>query len=87
MHFWRINVPSFARSIKFTHFEKCSFVLLLCGILGIASKLLVSSETKASQNAMGSNSDEPPGSEVHGKALPGLDYCMGDRTKRKFKYA
>jgi formylglycine-generating enzyme len=90
LNFWQINVRNFARSINATIPKSVQFVLLLCGIVGIASKALVSSETKASSNAAGSNSDEVPRSDAHGKAppamvwIPGGTFLMGTNEKASF---
>jgi hypothetical protein len=66
LHFCPIDIRSFTRSIKPTTAKTVQFVLLLCGIIGIASKLLVSCETKDSPTATVSNSEEPPASRPHG---------------------
>jgi hypothetical protein len=52
---------NFARSATATVLKRAQLALLLCGILGIASKLLVSSVTMASPNATGSNPMSLPG--------------------------
>jgi hypothetical protein len=48
-----------ARNATATVLKRAQLALLFCGVLGIASKLLVSSGTLANLNATGSNSDEP----------------------------
>ena len=67
LHFWPIDIRSFTRSIKPTTAKSVQFALLLCGIIGIASKLLVSCETKDSPTATVSNSEESSASRPHGK--------------------
>jgi formylglycine-generating enzyme len=64
--------------------------LLLCGFLGIASVLLVSSGTIASPSAIASNSDQPPRVQVRTKSPPGMvwipegTFLMGTNEKESF---
>ena len=55
MHFARMKGRSFGRSATATVLKRAQLALLLCGIVGIASKLLVSTVTVASPNATGPN--------------------------------
>jgi formylglycine-generating enzyme len=63
---------------------------LLCGLLGIASVLLVSSGTMASPNATGSNPDVPSVGQARRKAppamvwIPGGTFLMGTNDKESF---
>jgi hypothetical protein len=57
--FSRMKGRSLVRSATATVLKPAQLALLLCGIIGIASKLLVSSGTMASPTAAGSNPDEP----------------------------
>jgi hypothetical protein len=50
---------SIARSATATVLKRAQLALLLCGLLGIASKLLVSGGTLTSHYAAGANPDEP----------------------------
>ena len=61
MPFSRIKGPKLARSAKATISKGAQLALLLCGLLGISSVLLVSSGTMASPNATASNPDERSG--------------------------
>src|SRR5260370_35273843 len=67
LHFWPIDIRSCTRSIKPTTAKTVQFALLLCGIIAIASKLLVSCETQISPTATVSNSEAPSASRPHGK--------------------
>jgi len=64
--------------------------LLLCGLLGIASVLLVAGGTMASPNATASNSDDRSGGQVNKKAppemawIPGGTFLMGTNDKESF---
>jgi formylglycine-generating enzyme len=77
MHFSGIKVRSLARSAIATISKGTQLALLLCGLLGIGSLLLVSSGTMASPNATASNPDERSGDQVHGKAPPGMVWIHG----------
>ena len=64
--------------------------MLFCGLLGIASVLLVLSGSMASFNANASNPDDRSGGQVHGKAPPGTlwipdgTFLMGTNDKESF---
>jgi hypothetical protein len=71
MHIWlksRRLTPSATATIS----KGAQLALLLCGILGIASVLLVSNVTTASPNATGSNPDEPSRGQTLKQAPPGM---------------
>jgi formylglycine-generating enzyme required for sulfatase activity len=78
MHFSRMKRRNFARSATGTILKRAQLALLFCGLLGIASKLLVSGGTLASPNALGSNPDEPSRGETLKKAPPGMVWIPGD---------
>src|SRR3981189_2714859 len=90
MHRLRMKGQSLARSATATISKGARVALLLCGLLGIASVLLLSSGTMASPNATASNPDEPSGDQVHRKAppgtvwIPGGTFLMGTNDKREF---
>jgi hypothetical protein len=87
MHFSRMKRRTFVRSATATVLKRAQLALLLCGIVGIASKLLVSAGTMASTNATGSNSDEPSRGQTLKKAplgmvwIPGGTFLMGTNDK------
>ncbi len=64
MHFSRMKGRSFVRSAIATILKRAQLALLLCSLLGIASKVLVSAGTMASPNATGSNPHEPSRSQT-----------------------
>ena len=84
---------SFVRGATATILKRAQLASLLCGILGIASKLLVSSGTLASPNATGLNSHEPSGSQVSRKAPPPAHFvhvrgfCMEDRDATNAEFS
>jgi sulfatase modifying factor 1 len=87
MHLSRTKGRSLARSAIATISKGARFALLLCGLVGIASVLLVSSGTMASPNATASNPDEragdrkaPPGTVW----IPGGTFLMGTNDKESF---
>jgi formylglycine-generating enzyme len=88
MHFSRIKEWSLARGG--TVAKGTQLALLLCGLLGIASVLLVSRGTMARPNATGSNPDGPSGDQVTRKTLPGMawipggTFLMGTNDKESF---
>src|SRR5271166_3375562 len=90
MHISRIKGRSLARSATGTISKGAQLALLLCGFLGIASALLVSSGTMASPNSNASNPNEPSGGQVRGKAppatvwIPGGTFLMGTNDKESF---
>jgi formylglycine-generating enzyme required for sulfatase activity len=90
MHFLRIKGRSLALSATATISKGAQLALLLCGLLGIAAVLLVSSGTMASPNATASNPDEPSGGQVRRKAppamvlIPGGTFLMGTDDKESF---
>ena len=61
MRFSRIKGRSLPRSATATISKGTHLAFLLCGLLGIASVVLVSSGTMASPNATGSNRNEASG--------------------------
>src|SRR5260221_5334199 len=89
MHIWlksRRLTPSATATIS----KGAQLALLLCGILGIASVLLVSNVTMASTNASGSNPDEPSRGQTLNQAPPGMvwipggTFLMGTNDKESF---
>jgi formylglycine-generating enzyme len=90
MHFSGIKVRSLARSATATISKGTQLALLLCGLLGIGSLLLVSSGIMASPNATAANPDERSGGQVHSKAPPGMvwiprgTFLMGTNDKESF---
>jgi formylglycine-generating enzyme required for sulfatase activity len=90
MQFSRFKGRCLARSTTATISKGAQRALLLCGLLGIASLLLVSSGTMASPNATASNPDEPAGGQVRRKAspamvwIPGGTFLMGTNDKESF---
>ncbi len=83
MHFSPIKGRSLPRSATGTISKGAQLALLLCGFLGIASVLLISSGTMASPNSTASNPDEPSRGQVRRKApqamvrIPGSAFLMG----------
>src|SRR6267154_748214 len=77
MHFSRMKGRRFVRGATATVLKRAQFALLLCGIVGIASKLLVSAGTMASPNATGSSPDEPSRGQTLRKAPPGMVWIPG----------
>ncbi|MBV8377814.1 MAG: formylglycine-generating enzyme family protein [Verrucomicrobia bacterium] len=90
MHFSRIKGPSLARSATGPISKGAQVALLVCGLLGIASALLVSSGTIASANGSASNPGEPSGRQAGRKAPPGMVliaggmFMMGTNDKESF---
>jgi len=90
MQFSRINGRSLARRATGTISKGAQLALLLCGLLGIASVLLVSSGTMASPNDTRSNPDDGSGGQINRKALPGMawisggTFLMGTNDKESF---
>src|SRR5260370_28534655 len=90
MHFLRMKRRSFVRSAKATVLKRAQLALLFCGIVGIASKLLVSAGTIANPTATASNSDEPSRGQTLRKAppamvwIPGGTFLMGTNDKESF---
>jgi Sulfatase-modifying factor enzyme 1 len=90
MHFWKIRKRSLGRSATATISKGAQLALLLCGLVGITSVLLVSSGTMASPNATASNPDERSGGHPNRKALPGMAwipggaFLMGTNDKESF---
>jgi formylglycine-generating enzyme len=90
MHFWKIKRRNLARSATHTIPKGARFTLLFCGLLGIASVLLVSSAIRAIPNATTSNQDDRLGGQLNGKAppsmawIPGGIFLMGTNDKESF---
>jgi len=90
MHFSRIKGRSLARSASGTISKGAQVALLLCGLLGIASVLLVSSATMAIPNATASNQDDRSGGQVNRKVPAGMvwiasgTFMMGTNDERCF---
>jgi sulfatase modifying factor 1 len=90
MHFSRIKGRNLARSATCTISKGAQLALLLCGLLGIASVLLVLSGIMASPNAAASNPDKPSGGQVTRKAPPAMvwirggTFLMGTNDKESF---
>ncbi len=80
----------FVRGATATVLKRAQLALLLCGIVGIASKLLVSAGTMASPNATGSSPDEPSRGQTLRKVppgmvwIPGSTFLMGTNDKESF---
>jgi len=70
MHFRQIKGRSLCRGATATISKGPQLKLLLCGLLGIASVLLVAGETLTSPNATTSNLDERSGDQVNRKTPP-----------------
>src|SRR5260370_25242092 len=87
---WRMKRRSFVRSATTTVLKRDQLALLLWGIVGIASKLLVSAGTMASPTATGSNRDETSRGQTLRKApmgmvwIPGSPFLMGTNDKESF---
>src|SRR5258708_28634234 len=90
MHFSRMKRRTFVRSATATILKRAQLALLLCGIVGIASKLLVSTVTVASPYAPGTTSDEPSRGQTLKQAPPGMlwirggTFLMGTNDKESF---
>ena len=76
-NFSRIKRRSLARSATETISKGSQLALLLCGLLGIASVLLVSSGTLAIPNASASNPDDRSGGQANRKAPPDMAWILG----------
>jgi formylglycine-generating enzyme required for sulfatase activity len=89
-NFSRIKWRSLARNATETISKGSQPALLLCGLLGIASVLLVSSGTLAIPNASASNPDDRSGRQANRKAppdmawIPGGTFLMGTNEKESF---
>ena len=90
MHIW-LKRRSLTPRPTATISKDTRFPLLLCGLLGIATVLLVVDGTMGSTNATGSNPDEPSESQVHKKPpaaamvwIPGGTFLMGTNDKESF---
>jgi sulfatase modifying factor 1 len=90
MHFWQSKARSLARSATATISKGAHLALLLCGLLGIASVLLISNGTMVSPNATASNPDELSRGPARRKAPPGMawipggTFLMGTNEKESF---
>ncbi len=90
MPFSRRKEPKLARSAKSPVSRGVQLASLLCGLLGIYSVVLVSSETLASPKATASHQDERLVSQVNRKALPEMvwipagTFLMGTNDERAF---
>jgi formylglycine-generating enzyme len=90
MHFSRMKGRSVVRSATDTILKRAQLALLLCCLLGLASKLLVSGGTLASRNATGADPDEPSRGQGLNKAppsmvwIPGGTFLMGTNDKESF---
>jgi formylglycine-generating enzyme required for sulfatase activity len=89
-YFSRIKGRSLARSATKTILQGAQLALLLCGLLGIASVLLVSSGTLAIPNASASNPEDRSAGQVNRKTPPGMAwipggaFLMGTNDKESF---
>jgi formylglycine-generating enzyme required for sulfatase activity len=89
-NFLRIKRRSLARCATKTISKGAQLALLLCGLLGIASVLLVSSGTLAIPNVSASNLDDRSAGQANRKALPGMAwipggaFLMGTNDKKSF---
>ncbi len=90
MLFSRITGRKLAGSATGTISKGAQLALLLCGFLGIASALLVSSGTMAIPNATASNPDQPSGGQVRRKSPTAMvwisegTFLMGTNDKESF---
>jgi sulfatase modifying factor 1 len=90
MLFSWITGRKLAGSAPGTILKGAQLALLLCGFLGIASALLVSSGTMAIPNATASNPDQPSGGQVRRKSptamvwIPEGTFLMGTNDKESF---
>jgi formylglycine-generating enzyme len=90
MLFSRITGRKFARTEKRTLSKGAQYALFLCGFLGIASALLVSSGTITILNATASNPDPSTGGQVWTKTPPAMvwipegPFLMGTNDKESF---
>src|SRR6266446_2795794 len=90
MPFSRIKGRKLARSATGTISKGVQLALLVCGLLGISSVVLVSSGTVASSNANASNQDERDRGSINRKAQPGMvwisggTFLMGTNEKESF---
>ena len=90
MHFWQIKGRNLARSATDPDWKGSQLAVLFCGLLGIASVLLVLSGSMASFNANASNPDDRSGGQVRRKAPPGTvwvpegTFLMGTNDKESF---
>src|SRR5260370_40045986 len=90
MHFCHLKGRSLGRSATATISKGAQLALLLSGLLGIASLLLVLSGIMASPNATASNQDEPSGGQVRTKSPPAMvwipegTFLMGTNDKESF---
>jgi formylglycine-generating enzyme required for sulfatase activity len=90
MRFPWIVGQSLARNATGAVWKGAQLALLLCGLLGVASALLLSGGTMASPDAGASNPDRPSGRQAGGKAPPGMawipggTFLMGTNDKESF---
>jgi formylglycine-generating enzyme len=77
MHFWQTQGRSLARSATTTISKSAQLALLLCGLVGSASVLLISNGAMASPNATASNPDDRSGDQVNRKAPPAMAWITG----------
>ncbi len=90
MHFSRIKRRRLARSATCTISKGARFALLLCGLLELASVLVVLSGAMASFNANASNPDDWSAGQFHREAPPGTvwipdgTFLMGTNDKESF---
>jgi formylglycine-generating enzyme required for sulfatase activity len=90
MHFSRIEGRIIARNASGAIWKDAQLALLLCSLLGLASALLVLSETMASPNAAVFNPDKPFGPQSGREAppamvwIPGGTFLMGTNDKESF---
>ena len=90
MHFLRIKGRSVAHCASAAFSTGSRRALLLCGLLGIGSVLLVAGATVPSPNLTASNPDDPSGGQARRKAPPGMawipdgTFLMGTNDKESF---
>src|SRR5262245_22960269 len=76
-NFSRIKGQSLPRSATASISKVPQLALLLCGLLGIASVLLISSRTMVIPSATASNPGDRSGRQVNRKAPPGMAWIPG----------
>jgi len=90
MHFSWIKGPRLPRNASGAAWQGAQLALLLCGLLGVASALLISGRTMPRPDAGATNSNRPSERQAGGKAPPGMvwipggTFLMGTNDKESF---